>query len=127
MKNSDKLKHLERFEEMKRRGQSVPFLEYVPEVDPYHYWVWKGFLTLTAQRWTGHEGTPQPIAVSEIKAYAEYVGMADESDREDFLDIILALDDIALSFTRQKISQNREKQMKESKKKGPSARGGRRR
>lgn len=127
LKNADKLKRLEQLKAMKEAGQDVPFLNYIPEVHPQHFWLWEGFLTLSSQRWHGHEGALQPIPVSEIKAYAEYQGMADEADREDFLFIVIQLDGILREHMAEKTNRAREKQIAQAKKQQAAKPRGRKR
>jgi hypothetical protein len=127
LKNANKLQRLDYFRRMKEAGQSVPFLDDEPELDPRHLWAWEGFITLIQQRATGHEGVPQPIPMSEIKAYVDYVGMADEADREDFLYLVLRLDSIALNYSHDQIRKQREKAQKEAKRKQQTSGRSRRR
>jgi len=95
LKNSKKLKHLENFKKMKKAGQHVPFLDNVPEVHPAHEWLMRSFAVLTGQR-LHSDGRPMPIQVSELAAYADYVGIDDEADREDLLHVVTLLDTLVL-------------------------------
>ena len=97
LRNWKKLQHLEVLMKQKEAGLSVPFLDNMPTVHPHNAWVMQGYTVLSTQR-LKIDGRPQPIQISEIKAYADYVGMADEGDREDFLWLVLRMDATALDF-----------------------------
>ena len=98
MKNAKKLKHLENFKKMKAGGQTVPFLENVPELHPQNEWLMNAFAALTGQR-LHSDGRPLPIQISELAAYADYVGIDDEIDREDLLLVVTILDSLVLNYT----------------------------
>lgn len=125
LRNSDKLRHLENFKKKRDAGEKIPFLETVPEPLPVYYWIWEGFGVLAGQRMIGDNGNIQPIQISEIKAYAEYTGIEDEGDREDFLRVVLALDRVAIDFAQKRMNAHRQKQQNASKGAGPKS--GRRR
>jgi hypothetical protein len=125
LKNASKLKHLETLKKRKEAGEHIPFLDNEPELHPLHYWIWEGFGALARQRLHGHEQFPQPIQISEIAAYADYVGIVDEIDREDFMRCVCAMDEITLTYAQKEVERGKKKQEREAKRKSPSS--GRRR
>lgn len=94
----------------------IPFLDNMPTLDPHNTWLLRGYETLSSQR-LKVDGRPQAIQVSEIAAYANYVGMADEADREDFLRIVLQLDKTALDFADDEARKLQAKAQRDSKRK----------
>jgi hypothetical protein len=120
LKNFKKLKYLDSFLKRKESGEDIPFLRNVPSIDPDHAWIIQGYELLAGRRGTV-EGVPQPIPVSEIAAYADYMGITDEIDREDFLLIVCRLDGLALDFAAEATAEARNKQRREQAKAQRSA------
>lgn len=80
----------------------------MPELDPHHQWVWQAFEVLSSRRIESESG-PQPIQVSEIAAYVEYVGVADEADKEDLLFLIVKLDSLMCDYIKTERARARKK------------------
>lgn len=97
LKNYKMFGRLEQFKKMKEAGMSVPFLDDVPTVNPRFGWLMDSYHILAGQRQVTDQGL-MPIPISEIAAYAKYVGITDEVDRLDLLHIITKLDAVALSY-----------------------------
>lgn len=126
MKHADKLKRLEQFQKLKASGQSVPWLENPPEVDAFHHFIWNGWIVLCSQRQSSER--PQPLRVSDIAAYLSLVGRADEDDREDFFEVILALDSVFMRHVQEAIDrQNRKAEISQKAAAAKSARPSRQR
>ena len=98
LKNFKKFKHLDTLIAQKERGLDVPFLDNVPEIEPLNQWIMSAFNALSSQRTTSDAG-PQPIQISEIRAYAEFTGLTDEDERDDLLQVVLALDKLTLEHS----------------------------
>ena len=93
-------------EDILARGEdpsSYPILNSRPEMFSELVWVWEGFLTISASRQMGFNG-PQPISLSEVLAFLTYRGISDPEEREQFLTLVQALDQvfIADSIAKQK-------------------------
>jgi len=71
-----------------------------------------GFAALTRQRLVIDQ-REQPLQISEIAAYADYTGIHEEDDREDFMRIVLKLDDVA----QRHFSAQQEKRIREQNRK----------
>ena len=110
LKNWKKLQRLDQFRKMKDGGAHVPFLENEPRIDPQNTWLMMAFSALSGQR-IHIDGRPVPIQISELSAYADYVGITDEADREDLLHVITKLD----TLVPQHSSEARSAQMREEK------------
>lgn len=120
LKNAPKLKHLEVLKKRQEAGENIPFLAEEPTLHPNHYWIWEGFGYLARQRLHGHEQFPQPIQISEIAAYADYAGIVDEIDREDFMRCVCAMDEITLQYAQKEVEKNKKRQERDAKRKSPS-------
>lgn len=59
-------------------------------------WLWAAFGTLGARRLRIH-GVPQPIPLTEIAAYANFMGYRDEVRQSLLFHIVLALDEVYLT------------------------------
>lgn len=70
LKHGHRLQHRDWFKKLKAEGRIAKDMPEEPEVMPTALWMWNAFNRLTTQRQYGERG-PQPIAISEIKAYAE--------------------------------------------------------
>jgi hypothetical protein len=77
--------------QLKEDGKAVKTLEDVPTILPHAVWVWAAFSSLSRKRAIGPEGA-QPIAMSEILAYAVYHDISGEGQRTDLFEIISSLD-----------------------------------
>lgn len=65
----------------------------MPVILPPNRWLWDGFCRLSEKR--GRiEGTPQPIPVSEMLAYAVSRGIMEEPQRDFFYRVVDELDAI---------------------------------
>lgn len=106
----------------------MPFLDNVPETHPRNEWLMIAFAALTGQRLHA-DGKPMPIQISELAAYADYVGIDDEADREDLLIVVTYLDTLVLNHTAEtRVEQDRaEKRQQAKQNNATKPRGGRRR
>ena len=89
-RNLDKLKKLQ-----ENAGTDIPALSRIPELHKTNRWYWEAFEFLSEKRIINEKG-PQPIQVSEIKAYADMRRTKDLDDLDDLLDFLTALDRIWL-------------------------------
>lgn len=113
MKHSQQLANLGWLQQLKDEGIRVPALDNLPSVTPAEIFYWEGFTTLSAQRFVGEEGAPQPIRVDDIRAHLFLVGV--EEDREtvrDFYRIVVALDRKYIEFRRTQQKKQRQKTAK---------------
>lgn len=94
-------KHLDWLKTIKNQGKRVPSLENVPEVEEFCKIFWDGFDFLSERRIQTEVG-PQPIQISEILAYVEYVGIFDSDTRDSFLRIVQHLDRTYINFKLKK-------------------------
>lgn len=73
-----------------------PILNSKPSLYPDLVWVWEGFLTISASRQMGFNG-PQPISLSEVLAFLHYRGIEDQEEREEFVTLVQALDQVYMA------------------------------
>lgn len=72
-------------------GHPVPAIRDRPTLDPALGWIWDAFGVLDQAR--GNNGfSLQPIALQEIRAYAELVGLEDLESRETLIRHVQAMD-----------------------------------
>jgi hypothetical protein len=76
---------------IKEAGATVPVLDRMPSVLPHANWVWLAFWRLSATRQTNDQG-PQPILLSEIKAYCDLAGVTEPAFQDDLLYHVMVLD-----------------------------------
>lgn len=88
------------------------------------YWLQHAMCVLSRTRLCNETG-PQPILPTEMLAYCEMQGIAEEGDRQDLLFFLNELDVIYLKHTHEQIRKAREKEIEKAKRE--SAKGGRRR
>lgn len=91
MKNLDWLKKLQ------ASGARVPVLDEMPEILPHAQFYWQAYQTLSSRRLVV-QGRPQPIQISEVLAYAQFIGVTDAYSRRDLLRLVVALDTEFLHF-----------------------------
>jgi len=96
-------------EDILERGEDpslFPILNSKPELFTDLQWIWEAYMSLTQSRQFGMS-SPQPIAVSEILAYAEYNRIEDTVDREELLHHVQCMDQVFLAdyAARNKTSQ----------------------
>lgn len=90
LKHGHRLQHRDWFKKLKSEGRIQKEMPDEPEVMQSAMWLWNAFNRLTTQRQFGDRG-PQPIAVSEIKAYADLYELS-FYHRLRLIDVILKLD-----------------------------------
>lgn len=95
MKNSKKIANFGWLKEINDTGVSVKAVEGMPILPAYARGMWSAFTTLSKQR-TINEAGPQPIRMSEIKAYAEYYGLTAPSERRFLSMVVTELDAVYL-------------------------------
>lgn len=76
--------------------EDFPVLSSRPELWADLTWVWEAFTYLSSGRQMGFNG-PQPIALSEILAYAEFRAITCPDEREELLHHVQKLDAVYLS------------------------------
>lgn len=91
------MKDLDWLKKLQASGTRVPVLEEMPEVLPHAQFYWQAYQTLSSRRII-IDGKPQPIPISEVLAYTQFIGVNDAYGRRDFLRIMLLLDTEYLSF-----------------------------
>jgi hypothetical protein len=74
-------------------------LDRIPRPEPAAEWLWQGYLVLAAKRFRFYK-EPQPIQMTEIKAYADYLGIEDEFRRALLFHIVSVLDQVYLQDCR---------------------------
>jgi hypothetical protein len=82
-------------------GLDTPTLDEEP---PLHYddlFHWRAFWVLSKARTWGFQGTPFPIPISEILAFAVYHSIEDREGRDELLYLLRAMDD---AWLREKVS-----------------------
>lgn len=91
---------LEKMEEdILARGEDpalFPILNSKPELFSELLWIWEAYSVLTQSRQLGMS-SPQPIAIGEILAYAEFVDLRDTTEREELLHHVQFLDQVFLA------------------------------
>lgn len=93
LRQSAKGQHLKALRNLKAQGVNVPSVADEPQVHAPNLWLWTGFCLLSEKRWrTSEVAIPQPIAVSEIKALADYQGITEHEQRACFFAVISTLD-----------------------------------
>lgn len=60
-------------------------------------WVWEGFGVLSSSRQMGMNG-PQPLILSEIIFYLDYIGIDSRDEREEFLHLVQFLDRVYIAW-----------------------------
>jgi hypothetical protein len=116
------------FEAKQAAGERVPFLEDKPSDPTLGAWIFDAFIALATQRLSGHDDHPQPIAISDIAAYAQLMDITDPDEKEDLLNGILKLDDVSLNYMRDQINKDNKKKAREAKaKQSMAGKRGRRR
>lgn len=78
-----------------------PILNSKPELFPDLLWIWEGFMVLSVARQVGMS-SPQPITMTDIQSFADYQGIWDPADRDDFLHHVQHLDMVFLADFRAK-------------------------
>lgn len=73
------------------QGVDVPSLRSEPVIIPPDIWLWDGYQILSAKRMY-NEYHPQPIQVSEIKAYCDFHRIDEEVRRGLFFHVVTQLD-----------------------------------
>lgn len=87
----------------------------MPVLLPEAVYFWEAFQTLSAKRIITDRG-PQPIQVSEIKAYAEYMDIVEDDLKQDLFFLINRLDDTYLNAVRKAENDARTKQQQRARK-----------
>lgn len=101
-------------EKLKAAGVKVPDLPPEPELLEEAAWIWVAFHRLSRKRITV-DGSPQPIQVSEIAAYATYHGVRSENDLDDLFYLLDLMDMEWLEFVTAKRREAAEKARREAK------------
>lgn len=76
--------------------EDFPIFASKPDIWPDLVWIWEAFTYLTGGRQMGFNG-PQPIALAEVLAYAEFRGIQCPDEREELLYHVQRLDALYLS------------------------------
>lgn len=86
---------------LQEAGNDVPALNRRDGMDlDYDEWIWDGYAALTKGRiWI--MGTPQPIALPDVLAYSDLVGLNRE-DTGSLLKFVRQLDDVYFEFLKGK-------------------------
>ena len=86
---------------LQEAGKNVPALDRREEIDlGYDDWIWDGYAALVKGR-TWFMGQPQAIALSDILAYSDLVGLNRE-DTGSMLKFTRQLDDVYFEFLKGK-------------------------
>lgn len=117
MKNASKKQNLRWLQQISEEGINVPTLEKIPKLLAEAVWLWDAFEILSEKRIRNEIG-PQPISMSDIRAYADYVEIADEVDREDFLHLITALDRVFISEVMKRKTERDERNKRRQQRRG---------
>ena len=91
MENYKKLQNLAWLREIAASGKTVKGLDNIPTLFPEAQFYWEAYVMLAVKRQKNERG-PQPIAMSEILAYATFMRIDDDVLREDLLYMVSALD-----------------------------------
>ncbi len=83
-----------------------------PELMPEAVWLWRAFVTLSGQRWSGEHG-PQPIPVSEIYAMGRIEDVS-KAELRWLVEVVQTLDRIYLEDAYKKLQAEAEKQRKKA-------------
>jgi hypothetical protein len=103
------------FQSLQKDGIKVKGLDNMPVLLPTAIYFWEAFQTLSAKRIITERG-PQPIQVSEIKAYAEYMDITEDVLKQDLFYLINRLDDTYLSHVHKAENDARAKQQQKARK-----------
>lgn len=90
-------------------------LDNIPVLLPESVFFWEAFQTLGAKRMFNERG-PQPIQVSEIKAYTDFMEIEDDDLKQDLFYLINRLDATYLDHVRKAEADNRAKQQRQARK-----------
>lgn len=72
-------------------GEDAHDVQAAPKIDQFTADIWEAWRLLTGSR-QYTMGGPAPIAISEIKAYADYLEIKDSDDRDRLLQLISSMD-----------------------------------
>lgn len=95
-------------QKINQSGTDVKTVQDMPTVPIYAEWLWLAYARLARRRGASSAG-PQPIAMTEVEAYARYHGMVSRFEREALMEVITALDDVYLEHQRKEAKKAREK------------------
>jgi hypothetical protein len=73
----------------------------MPVISPGSEWLWEAYQVLSERRRVTDQG-PDPIAISEILAYATFHRITAEYEREVLMRTVCVLDNAFLAFVRKK-------------------------
>jgi hypothetical protein len=92
----------------------VPSVKNAPKIITPYLWLWNGFCCLSARRVrSGSSGQPQPIQITEIKAYVEYHQINEEVRRGLFFHVVIRLDDVYMADYWEKAKEASEKRKRQ--------------
>lgn len=114
MTNEKKLKNIDWLRKLQEDGQRVPILESEVKLFPDLNWIWEAYDLLSEKR-VHNESGPQPIPMSEILSYADYVGITGSIRRDDFLRLVSVMDRVTLKHRYDVINSERQKQLQKAK------------
>lgn len=86
---------------MEEAGHKVPLLNQIPVVHSLAHPFWEAFEILNVRRLVIDDRI-QPIQISELRSYADLLGIVDADDRADLLYYVGTLDQMFLSDAYQK-------------------------
>jgi hypothetical protein len=91
-------------------------LDTIPRLLPGTEWLWTAWTALATRRIRHPQ--PQPIQLSEINAYAEYLGVFGRSEHDLLIGVIGKLDGYYIEAWEQEAEKHRKKQAMAQKRQG---------